>query len=390
MRRDSKGMGIYIHIPFCASKCDYCDFLSFDGTENDLQEQYVQALLKEIRAVCIKPEVDTVYIGGGTPTALPSPLLCKILQEVQNFNLANNAEITIEMNPCTNVDSLLPELKAHGVNRLSIGLQAWQDDLLGRIKRHHTAGDFIKTIQSARSAGINNINVDLMFGLPGQTFDHWLECLAQVISHSPEHISAYSLTPAENTPLWDALETGDVCLPREEEDRAMYHEAIRLLAAAGYEHYELSNFAKPGHKSRHNVNCWLRRPYFGFGLGAHSFDGAARWNNTSNMEQYLDLCLAVSNKNENFSKKRIEGLAINYELLTTQEAMAETMFLGLRMTKGISPQDFQANSGKSLIECYGSVLESFISKGLLEYKDENIALTPLGLDLANQVFESFL
>ena len=409
---ESAGMGLYIHIPFCASKCTYCDFLSFGNTNEDLQKRYVQALLAEMRAACIEakigewprrvhkrtqttrfiiaadafmdaqkplPKIDTVYIGGGTPTALPSFLLCEILHELQYFNLCEDAEITVEMNPCTNADTLLPYLVAHRVNRLSVGLQAWQGDLLAKLNRAHTAKDFTKTIHAARAAGINNINVDLMFGLPGQTQDHWHESIAQAISHAPEHISAYSLTPAENTPLWDALEAGDVNLPDEAADRAMYHEAIRLLTAAGYEHYEISNFAKPGRESRHNINCWRRKPYIGFGLGAHSFDGEARWNNTSDMTEYLKSAINSH-----------ERTRLNYELLSTQDAMAEAMFLGLRMTKGISPQDFQEKFRKNIAECYGSTLESLVSKGLLVYTTDNIALTPLGLDLANQVFGAFL
>ena len=407
-------MGLYIHIPFCVSKCGYCDFLSFEGKGTDLQEQYVNALLNEIKATSYAPcrggnlppvsfaqdtPIDTIYIGGGTPTALPSHLLCKILSEAQAFNLAKDPEITVEMNPCTTPHSILPELKAHGVNRLSIGLQAFQDNLLKTISRAHTAEDFINTFHSARAAGINNINVDLMFGLPGQTQAHWQESLSQLIALSPEHVSAYSLTPAEDTPLWDALEKGSTHLPSESADREMYHEAISTLSAAGYQHYELSNFAKPGHESRHNVSCWLRKPYLGLGLGAHSFDTAARWHNTMDMKKYL--CMP-----DNISEIRED-----YQPILVKDAMAETMFLGLRLTDGVNPQDFFNQYGKQLTDCYGPELEMLISKGLLAYKPNiatppivgavtcrpqpgtqcsNIALTPLGLDLANQVFEAFL
>ena len=370
-----EGMGMYIHIPFCASKCSYCDFLSFEGAGQDLQKRYVGALLTEIKAAHIESKIDTVYFGGGTPTLLPSPLICAILQEVQSLNLAKDTEITVEMNPCTNAKNLLTDLKAHGVNRLSIGLQAWQDDLLASIKRAHTARDFADIIQAARSAGINNTNVDLMFGLPNQTINQWRETITHVVSLAPSHISMYSLTPAENTPLWDALEAGDICLPDETLDRAMYHEAISLLKSTGYEHYEISNFAKPGHESRHNVDCWQRKPYLGFGLGAHSFDGAARWSNTWDIARYLD---SPASAKEDF------------QTLTIQDAMAEMMFLGLRMTNGVNPSMFKDAFGKTLAECYGPILETLISNGLLEYKTENIALTPLGLDLANQVFGAFL
>jgi len=337
--------------------------------------QYTDALLAEMKAAHneLDAAVDTVYIGGGTPTALPSDLLCEILLEAKRFNLLPGAEITLEMNPSTGSLSALLDYKGHGINRLSIGLQAWQDHLLWGLKRAHTANDFSQTMQDARAAGIDNINVDLMFALPGQTMDHWRESITQVINHAPEHVSAYSLTPAENTPLWDELEAGKTRLPCETTDRAMYHEAINLLKAAGYRHYELSNFAKPGLESRHNVNCWRLKPYRGFGLGAHSFDGKKRWNNTSDMGRYLRL-------------PSREDVVI----LSTQDAMAEMMILGLRMTDGVNPQDFYDNFGKQITDCYGAKLEELTARGLLISTDKKIALTPLGMDLANQVFEAFL
>ena len=404
--------GLYIHIPFCASKCAYCDFLSFEGTEEALQKRYVGALKREISASCKEIFYDTVYIGGGTPTALPSPLLSSLFSGDWRFNLTDDVEITVEMNPCITsqgtvcnstgiplkvspwaaMKALIFDLKVWGVNRLSIGLQAWQDELLERIGRPHKARDFVATIKEARAVGIDNINVDLMFGLPGQTVEHWRETIAHVLSYGPEHISAYSLTPAENTPLWDKLETGETRLPDDATDRAMYHEAITLLSAAGYRHYELSNFALPGRESRHNVNCWLRRPYIGCGLGAHSFDGASRWHNPSDMERYLE---GGENHYSHRQFRQNDGkfpcdMVEDYHVLSTQDAMAETMFLGLRMTDGVNPSDFYNQFGKSLTEAYGTEIERLLSQGLLLYKNENIALTPLGLDLANQVFGAFL
>jgi len=348
----------------------------------DVQRRYVQALIAEMKAAHEEyhTAVDTVYIGGGTPTALPSTLLCEILYEVQNFDLLPGAEITLEMNPCTNLLSTLADFRSLGVNRLSIGLQAWQDEFLRGLRRTHTSAQFTETMQSARDAGIDNINVDLMFGLPWQALWHWRESLTQVIAHEPQHISAYSLTPAENTPLWDALEAGRLNLPSESTDRAMYYEAVNLLTAAGYEHYELSNFAKPKRESQHNVNCWLRKPYIGFGLGAHSFDGNKRWHNTLDMGRYLSMleddCCA--------------NLREDVEVLSTQDAMAEAMFLGLRMTGGVNPQDFYNNFGISVTDTYGQEIETLVSKGLLISTSEKICLTPLGLDLANQVFEAFV
>ena len=380
IQHNHQGMGLYIHIPFCASKCAYCDFLSFEGMEQDAQARYVDALICEMESAHNKIRdtvIDTVYIGGGTPTALPSPLLCEILRETQRFNISQDAEITVEMNPGrkhNDMRVLLHDLKTHGVNRLSIGLQAWQDNLLTSIKRTHTAQDFTQTMQAARAAGFDNISVDLMFALPGQTLDHWRESIAQVISHGARHISAYSLTPAENTPLWSDLEAGKIHLPDDTTDRAMYHDAIKQLSAAGYNHYELSNFAKPGYESRHNTSYWLRKPYRGLGLGAHSFDGKTRWHNATNMTQYLN--------SPTFRE--------DTETLTQQDAMAEAMILGLRMTKGVCQHGFKETFGISLRECFGKELEKLQSRGLLANTGDRIALTPLGLDLANQVFGAFI
>ena len=450
---NNKGMGIYIHIPFCASKCGYCDFLSFEGAGVEAQEKYVQALVAELRGARkestrqnsrnlhvvgagssrplgidpahhghnpqtprfstdissgredpapTKPQIDTVYLGGGTPTALHPHLLSKILQEIRHFNLSPDVEITVEMNPITNAGNLLETLTTQGVNRLSIGLQAWQPHLLKTIKRAHWAQDFEETILAARAAGINNINVDLMFGLPGQTLADWHETIANVLAHKPHHISAYSLTPAENTPIWDALETGNLTLPPEESDREMYHEAIRLFTEAGYTHYELSNFAKPGRESRHNVDCWTRKPYIGFGLGAHSFDGAARWHNTEDMGRYLAGASCCLNKKP-LAQHKTTSLAASglgdspknhiredYEKLSTQDAMAETLILGLRMTAGISATEFYNQFGVHLANCFGTQIEKLVTQGLLLHSSDRIALTPKGLDLANQVFEVFL
>ena len=435
-----KGMGLYIHIPFCVSKCGYCDFLSFDGAGADVHQRYVRALLAEMRglraafgvvssnrkadiyagddvgaASCrlgfgmhptsggrMPPlhvhnysspgkcpvSIDTVYIGGGTPTTLPSPLLCEILREVRRFNLAPGAEITLEMNPCTNSLSGLADYARLGVNRLSIGLQAWQDEFLTRLGRAHTSREFTQTMNAARAAGIGNINVDLMFGLPGQTMAHWQESIARAIAHGPQHISAYSLTPAENTLLWEQLEAGRAVLPSEDLDRAMYHEAIRALAVAGYGHYELSNFAWPGQESRHNVDCWSRKPYVGLGLGAHSFDGERRWNNTLDMGRYLRAC------REDTADFGAGGWASpaceEMEVLSAGDAMAEFMFLGLRMIKGVSPQEFLRSFGQHLSDIYGRELEMLTAKGLITCTPDRVALTALGLDLANQVFAAFL
>ena len=355
--------GIYIHIPFCLQKCDYCDFLSFEACGS--MESYVDALLHEIQNEKIATPISTVYIGGGTPTALPSHLLCKILDVIQALSLISSAEITVEANPGTLSREYLSALKAHGVNRLSIGLQTTHPHLLKAINRIHSMEDFLENFHTARQLGFDTINVDLMFALPGQTLADWQSTLQEIIALSPQHVSTYSLTPAENTPLWDALESGAVTLPSDETDRKMYHLARKLLADAGYIHYEISNFAKPGFESRHNIDCWRRVPYVAFGLGAHSFNGKTRRRNTENMDKYL----------AGHPPKDIEHLS-------EADKLSETMILGLRLTKGISESEIP--------QIYASQVANLIAKGLLVCQNGHIRLTPLGMDLANQVFEAFV
>jgi len=335
-------------------------------------EAYVQHLLSELcnsewmtGSYCI----DTVYIGGGTPTALPSFLLCKILDAVKALPLLPDAEITVEANPGTLSLEYLRDLNVHGANRLSLGLQTTHTHLLSAIGRgraiHSDLEIFIQNYHQAKAAGFDNINIDLMFALPSQTLQEWQETLQEVVALSPQHISAYSLTPAENTPLFDALEKGELILPDDETDRNMYHYAREFLADAGYMQYELSNFAKPGFESRHNVNCWKRVPYIGFGLGAHSFDGTNRWHNTEEMKEYI-----ISPQKKGFQS------------LTESEAFAEKIILGLRLTDGILESEIP--------DQYAAKVQTLITDGLLKHENQNICLTPRGMDLANVVFTEFL
>ena len=385
--------GIYIHIPFCKQKCFYCDFLSFEDEMKDLGGEtfvmsysrmrsernvnksfppntsplknfYVAALVEEIKAAVLGA-VDTVYIGGGTPTALPSFLLCEILEAVNELPLQPNAEITVEANPCTITPEYLAEMKARGVTRLSIGLQTTHSHLLRSLGRIHTKQDFLQNYHAAREAGFDNINVDLMFALPSQTENEWHETLEEIIALAPEHISTYSLTPAENTPLWEQIERDQLTLPTDIIDRNMYHTARKLLTQAGYTHYEISNFAKPNRESRHNINCWTMKPYLGFGLGAHSFANQTRWHNTENLQEYL-----TAPPNE----KRATTTQ-----LTPSDLQSEAIILGLRLTNGIPDPQTHAQE-----------ITNLINEGLLTRHKTNISLTPRGLDLANRVFTAFL
>jgi len=353
--------GIYIHIPFCVRKCVYCDFLSFETTNF---EEYVNALLRELKSAHFSA-VDTVFIGGGTPTALSSLFLCEILKAVQEFPLLPDAEITVEVNPGTVDSEKLSALKSHGVNRLSFGLQSTHDHLLRGLGRIHSFAQFKENFHAAQKAGFDNINIDLMFALPKQTLRDWKKTLADVIALAPQHISAYSLTPAENTPLTDSVSRGKIILPDDETDRIMYHEARRLLSDAGYSHYEISNFAKPKFESKHNINCWTMKPYLGFGLGAHSFDGKTRWNNTENMNEYL---------NGNGKK--------NIFPLSEKEIISEKIILGLRLMNGVIEKQFA--------EIYQDEIAQLINDGLLQRQQNRIRLTPHGMDFANRVFSRFL
>jgi oxygen-independent coproporphyrinogen-3 oxidase len=355
--------GLYVHIPFCRTKCGYCDFLSFASQSDETIRTYKNALLREIAQTTLRNPVDTIYIGGGTPTALPPVFLREIICALQRFDLAPGYEFTVECNPGTLTAEMLAMLKKNGVNRLSIGLQAWQDRLLNIIGRGHTQADFANDVKNAQSLGFDNISVDLMFGLPHQTINDWKETLTAAAGFKPAHISAYSLTAEEGVPIWAQRHH----FPDDETDRGLYHFARGFLRDAGYVHYELSNFAKPGFESRHNTRYWKRAAYLGFGLGAHSFDGAARWNNTGDMKTYL--------MNPSAPKRE------NYEIIHADAALSEKIILGLRLMEGVAA---------SLFAPYNDAADAFVRDGLLEYENSRIRLTPRGMDLANRVFSAFI
>jgi len=374
--------GIYIHIPFCASKCGYCDFLSFPG-DDKAWDDYQTALLHEIQnfhssaSFGAVGKIDTIYIGGGTPTVWSAPLLLRILRAMDVFPIETGAEITCEANPGTLSPEKLYALHEAGVNRLSLGLQAWQPHLLTALGRETSRETFVKNFNQARKAGFKNISIDVMFALPGQTLEDWKETLYNVAALDPEHISAYALTLEEGTPLWNRLAFDENYDAEEIEkiDREMYAYCKTFLQSRGYHQYELSNFCKPGHESRHNSGYWKRKPYLGFGLGAHSFFNEERWNNTTDMETYL------SNMKE---------IRQNITEISIRDAMEETIFLGLRLTKGVSARDFAQKFNITLDEAYGTWITQMFTEGLLQEKDGYIQLTELGMDFANRVMAGFL
>ena len=388
---------IYIHIPFCVRKCLYCDFTSYAGMEK-LFEPYVEALKTEIRLSAAKfpgSKISTIYFGGGTPTVLSPEQLSGILEQIaQSFHVDEDAEITIEANP--GVRSQESEARSQSglsdmsdlsdasdsespiPNRLSLGIQSLHDNELKLLGRIHTAQDAIQAFRDAREAGFQNISLDLMYGIPAQTTQSWRETLKKALKLSPEHISLYSLTVEEGTSFHKMHQAGELTLPGNDIEADMYEEAIRTLTAAGFIHYEISNFAKPGFESRHNTTYWRNEPYFGFGAGATSYLEGIRAMNTSDVKEYI---------------RRIgsdERPVASKECLTGRAAMGETMFLGLRMLCGVDIDAFADRFGVSPEEVFSTEIAQLTKRGLIEKTDGFIRLTHTGLFLANEVFAEFV
>lgn len=375
-QKKAASLELYVHIPFCIKKCDYCDFLSGPADDRS-QEAYVHALLKEMDAVQIQAErpVTSIFVGGGTPSVLSPTLMGQIFEKLnRKFTIAPDAEITMEANPGTLSAKKLCAYKAMGINRLSLGLQSPDDRELKILGRIHNYQQFLESFSLAREAGFSNINVDLMCAIPGQTYQRWMENLTTVARLAPEHISAYSLIVEEGTPF--ARRPLD--LPDEDTEYRMYEDTMPFLARYGYEQYEISNYAKTGKACRHNIGYWTRTDYLGLGLGAASLMGNRRFFNTRSMAEYLqNSCLP-------------EKCRQDCETLTKEDAMAEFMFLGLRMTKGISKKDFRETFACSVESIYGSVLEKYKNMSLLMEKDGRIFLSREGIHVSNQIMADFL
>ncbi len=384
MKEMKKELEIYIHIPFCLQKCKYCDFLS-SPAEKEVQDVYMNALWREIAGRSEEYReyrVVTVFIGGGTPTAVEPMWISRILGLLrQEYDLDEDAEITMEMNPGTVTERALEIYKASGVNRLSIGLQSANNEELKNLGRIHTYEQFLVSFRLAREAGFDNINVDIMSALPGQSFDSYTKTLDMVtgLVTAPEHISAYSLIIEEGTPFYEAYEAGGLDLPEEECERRMYAYTEEFLRQKGYVRYEISNYAKAGKECRHNIGYWERREYLGFGIGAASLVDNRRFSNTVNRESYIAAPL--------------EGYG-EIQVLSRAEQMEETMFLGLRMMRGVSEEQFERSFGISLMQVYGEVIQKHVGSGLLQRKKEDgehwIVLTAKGMDVSNHVMADFL
>jgi putative oxygen-independent coproporphyrinogen III oxidase len=376
-----KQLSIYIHIPFCKKKCLYCDFPSFSGCEN-IYEDYVNSLIFELGDNAIEAreyEIATIFIGGGTPTVLPPKQLGRVLDTVLNkYNVKSDAEITIEANPGTVNGQVLKELKSMCINRISFGVQAWQNSFLKSLGRIHTNEIFVHNFNEARDVGFKNISCDLMFSLPNQTLMVWEETLEKIMLLNPEHISAYSLIIEDGTPFKAMYDKGIFKATDEALDREMYYLAREMLKDKGYNQYEISNFAKQGFESRHNIVYWNTKEYLGFGLGAHSYMGGKRFHNTYSMEDYIS------------EKGNIIKLREDIEILSKEEKIEEFMFMGLRMTEGISICEFKKRFNIAVTDIFKDSIEYLIDQKLLYIKEDRLALTDKGMDISNFVFEKFI
>ena len=376
----SGGMELYLHIPFCVKKCAYCDFLSFPSRQ-EIQRQYAKRLMEDID--CMGKEygdipVDTIFIGGGTPSGPESRLIVDLMEHVNRaFQISDGAEISMEANPGTVTREKLKEYRRAGINRISFGLQSANDRELKLLGRIHTWAEFLESFALARECGFTNLNIDLMSALPGQTCESWKDTLKRVTDLEPEHISAYSLIIEEGTPFGEKYgsEEGRKLLPDEDSEREMYHETKRFLRECGYERYEISNYAKPGRECRHNIGYWTGVPYLGLGLGASSYMNGSRFAVSSDMQQYLE---------------EKPGTFTDVEKLTKKDMEEEFFYVGLRMTAGVSLPEFERRFGVSAKDVYPGLMEMFVEEKAAVFQGDRFVLTDYGLDVSNYIMAQFL
>ena len=378
-------LGIYIHIPFCMQKCLYCDFVSYIN-KSECVKEYINCMIKEIQSYDFKKyNITTIYIGGGTPSFIESDYIKEIINVIQNKLEKNDTrwediEITIEVNPGTVTLEKLNDYKTVGINRISLGLQATQDRLLKQIGRIHNYKDFLEDYELLKRVGFNNINVDLMIGLPNQSIKDLKESLEKIIKLNPNHISVYSLIIEDGTPISKLLDEEKIKLPDEEIERQMYWYVKNKLELNGYNHYEISNFSKKGKESKHNLNCWKQKQYIGIGAAAHSYFKDIRYSNTNNIEEYI----------KNIKENNIEKNRKIEEKQTIEDKKNEFMMLGFRMIEGVNIADFKAKFVDNPLYVYREKIKKLTDEGLIEVDLNNIKLTNKGLDLANVVFEEFI
>jgi len=375
-------LSVYIHIPFCVKKCSYCDFVSFKYNEG-LANHYKEALFKEMdyyADLLNNHEIKSIFVGGGTPSLMQEEFHEELLARIANMStIGRHAEITMEANPDSILERDTERLRRAGYNRISIGMQSFDDKLLRRIGRIHDSRQSRLAFEHARRGGFNNISIDLMYGLPGQRIEGWRRDIEIACDElSPEHISAYGLIVNENTPMNSLLKRSPEFFPKDDEERNMHHECSDILRDKGYTQYEISNYAKAGFESLHNKTYWERGPYLGIGLAAHSFIGSRRFSNAESIEDYI----------EKINKK---GRAIiDSEVLTESDALFEEIFLGLRMTKGIDMDKVGKRYGIDFLEFFRETIKSLMDNGLCETKNDRLFLSRRGMDISNGVFLEFL
>ena len=371
-----KTLGLYVHIPFCRSKCLYCDFCSFPRQDEDRMVEYVAALCRDLKkhaSLCRDYAVDTVFLGGGTPTTLPAYLLKELMGEIhKHYNVTKNAEITAECNPVTGERELFARMRAAGINRLSIGLQSAHEKELKALGRLHNFDIFATCFADARAAGFDNISVDVMSGIPHQTPESRLETLKKVLALTPEHISSYDLIIEEGTPFARRIDT--LPLPNEEATRQMYLEGIDFLAQNGYMQYEISNFARPGYESRHNLKYWNCDEYLGFGVAAHSDFGGERFGNSRDIEEYI-------HDHDITEEKTVPDKA---------ERMNEYVMLRFRLCEGVDVAAFESRFGVSFAQTYGNKLAPFLGSGLVRCESGRYYLTQEGMLVSNAILSEIL
>jgi len=382
---ERKRLGLYIHIPFCKSKCAYCDFNSAVPQNAELITKYVDALIAHMesyREAARVYEPDTVFIGGGTPTSIPKEELTRLIRAIKkNFNLTKRAEFTVEANPATVTYSTLVKLRRMGVNRISMGLQSAHENELKALSRLHSRKDFVQSFKMAREAKIDNINVDLMFGIPHQTYNSLMHTLRYLTSLEPDHISLYDLKIERGTPFANNYEEIRPLLPDEDTEADMYLGAIELLRDKGYLQYEISNFARPGKMCLHNLKYWNCDEYLGFGVSAHSYFNGNRFSFTPDIEKYID---GVTVKE---SKVKITE---NLESVEERERMGEYIMLRLRLAEGIDGREFTRRFGFSFEALYGSKCQRFVRGGFMTMSNGKYALTPAGMFISNYIISDIL
>jgi putative oxygen-independent coproporphyrinogen III oxidase len=380
-----KKLELYIHIPFCAKKCGYCDFLSGPAAVS-VQQRYVEQLIEEIACQSAHYpgyQVPSVYLGGGTPSLLGAKDICQIMEQVKSvFELSDTPEVTIEANPGTVTMEKLKAWSEAGINRVSIGLQSADDKELKNLGRIHTYDEFLKTYQRVRQAGFDNVNIDLMSALPGQTLASWRSTLKKVARLKPEHISAYSLTIEEGTPFYQQYHGHPELLPGEDEEREMYYATKQILQDMGFRRYEISNYAKSGRECRHNIGYWTGTEYLGLGLGSSSYIQGFRFHNEEDLGRYCRIRMKGEDADDRLHQDIIH--------LTDKEKMEEFMFLGLRMMDGVSGSEFLKRFGVNMWNVYGDVLGKLVENHLIQADNPYIRLTDFGVDISNYVLSEFL